>query len=219
MTRAINADDRARDPGHASDEELITRFRLTADGAAFESLVHRYEAELFGYLRRCLGSVELAEDVFQATFLQVYLKCDRFDDARRFRPWLYAIATNKAIDAQRRNRRHRMASLDRRMGCDDGDAAFADTLAGEEQVCDARMEAEEARAWASSAIAGLPEQLRAVLVLVYQRGLKYREAADALGIPLGTVKSRLHKAIHRLHEGWRHDHVAPGAGAVGAVTV
>ena len=59
---------------------------------------------------------EMAEDVFQQTFLQIYLKCDQFEPERKLRPWLYAVATNQAIDHQRHFGRHRMASLDRRMG-------------------------------------------------------------------------------------------------------
>lgn len=99
-----------------TDEDLLHRFRVADDSRAFETLVHRYEHELFSYLRRYLGSAEMAEDVFQATFLQVHLKREHFEDGRRFRPWLYTIATNQAIDAQRRNRRHRMVSIDQRVG-------------------------------------------------------------------------------------------------------
>jgi len=106
----------------ASDEELIRRSCGGDDGTAFEALVHRYERVLFSYLRRYLGSAEMAEDVFQLTFLQVHLKREGFEEGRRFRPWLYAIATNQAIDAQRRDRRHRMVSLDQPLG-HDGDAA------------------------------------------------------------------------------------------------
>ncbi|MFM7033746.1 MAG: RNA polymerase sigma factor, partial [Planctomycetia bacterium] len=83
--------------GGPTDEELLARFRKDDDAAAFESLVHRYERELFSYLRRYLGSTEMAEDVFQATFLQVHLKKEQFEEGRRFRPWLYTIATNQAI--------------------------------------------------------------------------------------------------------------------------
>jgi RNA polymerase sigma-70 factor (ECF subfamily) len=203
-----------------SDEDLFRRFRGEGDASAFEVIVHRYEGELFHYLRRSLGSAEMAEDVFQATFLQVHLKRDLFEEGRRFRPWLYAIATNQAIDAQRRDRRHRMASLDRRIGggADDGDAAFVDTLSGDDPVCDARLEEQEAQAWTRLAVAGLPEPMQSVLELVYQRGLKYREVADALGIPLGTVKSRLHAAIHRLNVGWRDECKSHGGRAVAVVT-
>ena len=77
----------------------------------FAELVHRYERDLFNYLRRYLGDADQADDAFQATFLQVHLKRDQFEACRTFRPWLYTLATHQAIDLQRRNRRHRMLSL------------------------------------------------------------------------------------------------------------
>src|SRR5690606_25585912 len=94
-----------------SDEELLERYRQNRDRRAFEEIVKRYQGELFSYLRRYLGDSALAEDAFQATFLQLHLKCNSFERGRRLRPWLYTIATNQAIDAQRRNKRHRAASL------------------------------------------------------------------------------------------------------------
>jgi RNA polymerase sigma-70 factor (ECF subfamily) len=189
--------------GGAADEELLRRFRVAGDPVAFELLVHRYEHELFSYLRRYLGSAEMAEDVFQATFLQVHLKKEHFEEGRRFRPWLYTIATNQAIDAQRRNRRHRMASLDGRSGGDEDVGALVDLVSGSGRTADEEFEAEEAREWVRAAVADLPETLRSALVLVYNQGLKYREAADVLGIPVGTVKSRLNAALVRLNESWR----------------
>ena len=96
-----------------SDEQLLLAYRQTGRRELFADLVRRYERELFNYLRRYLGDPGMAEDAFQATFLQVHLKADQFEEGRRVRPWLYTIATNQAIDAQRRNRRHRMISLDR----------------------------------------------------------------------------------------------------------
>src|SRR4249919_2738244 len=104
-----------------SDEQLLLDYRDQADRAAFSELVRRYERELYSYLRRYLGDAGMAEDAFQATFLQVHLKCDQFEEGRKFRPWLYTIATNQAIDAQRRNKRHRSVSLDRTTKQDDGD--------------------------------------------------------------------------------------------------
>ena len=94
-----------------SDEKLLLSYRAERDGGVFEELVHRYEKELFGYLRHYLGNAEMADDVFQQTFLQVHLKCDQFEPGRKVRPWLYTIATHQAIDYRRRNRRHRMSSL------------------------------------------------------------------------------------------------------------
>ena len=98
------------EPLTTTDEDLIQRVRDHDDGPAFETLVHRYERELYGFLRRYLNDAELAEDVFQATFLRVHQKRGRFLDGHRFRPWLYAVATNQAIDARRRNHRHRTAN-------------------------------------------------------------------------------------------------------------
>ncbi len=191
-------------PGAAvSDEDLLRQCRAGGDPAAFESLVHRYERELYSYLRRYLGSAEMAEDVFQATFLQVHLKKEQFEDGRRFRPWLYAIATNQAIDAQRRNRRHRMASLDTRAGDGDDGGTLVEMLQGNGTTAVQAMESEEAREWVRSAVDALPETLRGALVLVYHQGMKYREAADVLGVPVGTVKSRLNAALVKLNESWQ----------------
>lgn len=189
--------------GVVSDEELLRRCRADGDSTAFASLVHRYERELFSYLRRYLGNAEMAEDVFQATFLQVHLKKEQFEEGRRFRPWLYTIATNQAIDAQRRNRRHRMTSLDNRSGGSDDVGALVEMLAGDGRTADEQMQDEEAREWVRRAVDELPDTLKSTLVLVYNQGMKYREAADVLGIPVGTVKSRLNSALLKLNESWQ----------------
>jgi hypothetical protein len=86
----------------ASDERLFERFRDAADEGAFGMLVHRYEEELFGFLNRYLGDAQAAEDTFQTTFLRVYQDRAAFQAGRTFRPWLYTIATNQALDLQRR---------------------------------------------------------------------------------------------------------------------
>lgn len=191
-----------------SDEELLREYRSSGTRRAFEELVTRYERELGSYLRRYLNDQTLADDAFQATFLQVHLKCDHFDDERKFRPWLYTIATNQAIDAQRRNKRHRMVSLDRQADSDSGEeiGSLLQLLASSEPEADANIDAGERRDWVRAAVLDLPESLRTALNLVYYQGLKYREAADILEIPVGTVKSRLHAAILKLHEAWNHSH-------------
>jgi len=185
-----------------TDEELLLGYRDQGDRSAFDQLVHRYERELFGYLRHYLGDAEMAEDVFQQTFLQVHLKCDQFDPDRKVRPWLYTVATHQAIDSQRRNRRHRMVSLDRSVGGKSGndDNGLVDLLGGTESEPGDEAEAAETRAQVRVAVDSLPEQTKQVVVLVYFQGLKYREAAEVLSIPVGTVKSRLHAAIQKLSE-------------------
>jgi RNA polymerase sigma-70 factor (ECF subfamily) len=184
-----------------SDEDLLLEYRAGGDREAFEELVHRYERELYNYLRHYLGDAEMAEDAFQAAFLQVHLKCEQFEPGRRVRPWLYTVATNQAIDARRRNRRHRMVSLDRRSignGDEEEAGCLVELLDGQDAGPADRVEADEQREGVRKAVDDLPDSLRQVLLLVYFQGLRYREAADVLDIPVGTVKSRLHAAIRRL---------------------
>jgi RNA polymerase sigma-70 factor (ECF subfamily) len=185
-----------------TDEELLLEYRSTGDRETFNELVLRYEGELYGYLRHYLGDAEMAEDVFQQTFLQVHLKCRKFEPGRKVRPWLYTVATNQAIDCQRRNRRHRMVSLDRRAGSHAGPEAgsLIELLDASETDPAEKAEGIEQRIRVRRAVEDLPEPIRQVIVLVYFQGLKYREAAEVLDIPVGTVKSRLHAAISKLNE-------------------
>jgi len=185
-----------------TDEELVLAYRDRGERAAFDQLVHRYEHELYSYLRRFLNDPTAAEDVFQATFMQVHLKCEQFEIERKVRPWLYTIATNQAIDHQRRTRRHRLVSLDRRESESGEDelGTLSNLLEGREEAPESGLDADEQHTWVRGAVAELPEQLRAALNLIYYQGLKYREAADVLHVPVGTVKSRVHSAVLKLNE-------------------
>jgi len=192
-----------------SDEELLSAYRRKGDRQAFAELVHRYERELYSYLRRFLGDAVLAEDAFQGTFLQVHLKCHQFEEGRKVRPWLYTVATNQAIDAQRRNKRHRMVSLDRRNSESEDDlGTLMELLVTKESGPVARFEADERRDWVRKAVDELPEPLLSAVTLIYYQGLKYREAAEILDVPVGTVKSRLHTAILKLNEAWNGAHLS-----------
>ncbi|MBN1852321.1 MAG: sigma-70 family RNA polymerase sigma factor [Pirellulales bacterium] len=200
-----------REPGCSSanglhewtDEQLMSGYRVTGNESLFSELVGRYERELYHYLQRFLGNTAMAEDAFQATFLQIHLKCDRFDSQRRFRPWLYTVATNQAIDLQRRNRRHRLTSLDRRPGTShESIGVLGDLLAEDQELPSDRFDRQERSDWIRTAVASLPDSLRTAVQLVYFRGMKYREAAEVLAVPVGTIKSRLHAAVIQLREAW-----------------
>jgi RNA polymerase sigma-70 factor (ECF subfamily) len=205
--------DASPDPGdpRRSDEDLLLAYRDHQDRAAFEQLVHRYESELYNYLWSYLGDAQMAEDAFQLTFLQVHTKCQQFDPQRRVRPWLYTVATHQAIDAQRRNRRHRAASLDRPWGGahDDYEASTLYAFVDDEELGPAdRFVAAEDASYVREAVDRLPETLRRSVLLVFFQGLKYREAAEVLDVPVGTVKSRLHAAIVKLNETLSHGRMA-----------
>jgi len=192
----------AEDLGGTSDEELLTRYRDSADPGDFNELVRRYERELYRYLARYLGNPALAEDVFQNTFLQVHLKRGLYEDGRPVRPWLYSIATHQAVDALRKAGRHPTVSLDRRVSTSgESDAgALVDLLVGEDSTPLAEMQEKERREWVAKSVERLPDTLRQTLVLAYFQDLKYREIAEILNIPVGTVKSRLHAALAKLQE-------------------
>ena len=148
----------------------------------------------------------MAEDAFQATFLQVHLKCRQFEEGRKFRPWLYTVATNQAIDAQRRNKRHRVVSLDRNTKHDGSDdlSSLMELLASKEPTPDSQVNTATARL-DSRGNRETAAGIREAITLVYYQGMKYREAAETLKIPVGTVKSRLHSAILKLNEAWTED--------------
>jgi RNA polymerase sigma-70 factor (ECF subfamily) len=186
-----------------SDEELLALFRQ-GTSEAFGALVRRYEGELYGYLRRYLADGDLADDVFQNTFVQLYTKIDQYEIGRPVRPWLYAIATNQAIDALRRQGRHQTV----RLGSEGDDAHDGDppqllTLLecrGPGPV--EQLQDEERRQMVRATVEGLPDFLKQVVILAYYQGLKYKDIAGILRIPVGTVKSRLHTAMCKLHEAW-----------------
>ena len=196
------------DLSELTDEQLLITYRESGDRDYFSQLVHRYEQELYSYLRRYLGNSEAAEDAFQTTFLQVHLKCSQFRADRKVRPWLYTIATNQAIDLQRRNKRHRLVSLNRPVGQEGGNeiGQLLDMLQANAEEPLKVLSDGERRDWVRRELATLPDSLRSVVLMIYFQGLKYREAAESLAIPVGTVKSRMHSAILKLNDSWQAMH-------------
>jgi RNA polymerase sigma-70 factor (ECF subfamily) len=186
------------------DEDLMAQFQQ-GQKEAFGVLVRRYERELYGYLRRYLGDAHLADDVFQNTFLQLYVKINQYEQGRPVRPWLYTLATHQAIDTLRRNGRHQALSLDqKRDDHQEGDPhALMDVLEAQGPGPIEQLSSEERRDRVRASVDKLPDFLRQVVVLAYYQGLKYREIAEILEIPVGTVKSRLHAALLKLHDAWQ----------------
>ena len=203
-TQSASAAQGLIDPQVTSDEQLLQSYREASDPTVFAELVSRYQRELYNYLRRFLGDATLAEDVFQATFFQVHQKRDSFEQGRKFRPWLYTIATNQAIDAQRRNRRHRRLSLNQpHQAGSESVGTLIDLVAAEGEDPSLTAENGEQGAWVRGEVEALPEPLRNAVNLVYFGGMKYRDAAKVMSVPVGTVKSRLQAAIQRLGQAWR----------------
>ena len=188
-----------------TDEDLLAGVRAGRH-EVFGTLVRRYERELYGYLKRYLGDADLASDVFQNTFVQVFVKIQQYEAGRPARPWLYTIATNQAIDALRRRARRIDAKADPILAGDDASDSSSRPLFEVLQSKDpgpvVRAETAEEQQLVRDAVEKLPELLRQVVILTYFQGLRYQDVADILEIPLGTVKSRLNAAVAKLTEDW-----------------
>jgi RNA polymerase sigma-70 factor (ECF subfamily) len=184
----------------AGDEALLLAFRDKHDKDAVGELVRRYERPLFGYLVHRTGNFSLAEELFQTTFQRVIERSDQFTVGRSFRAWLYSIASHLAIDAHRHCGRQRSAEVSNAdPKADAHQGTLLDLVPDREPVPPERLEADEARRIVVAAVDKLPDELRHIVQLVYYQGLTLREVAEVLEIPLGTVKSRLHKALLDSH--------------------
>ena len=189
-------------PDGVPDETLLERLR-SGRRDMLGPLVRRYERELYGYLHRYLGDAELAADVIQNTFVAVFVKIQQYEPGRPARPWLYAIATNQAIDALRRQKRRHERTVDSGGdGANEPSRSIFDLLASRDADPAANAEGAELAGQVREVVDSLPDLLRQAIVLAYFQGLKYQEIADVLDIPLGTVKSRLNAAMTKLAEAW-----------------
>ena len=195
--------------GEVSDEQLVERYRMGQVGA-FEVLMRRYEQELFHFLVRFIANRAVAEEVFQEVFLQVHISADAFDTSRRFKPWLFTIAANKARDYLRRNSRRHAVPMSALAAGDDG-RSHVDLLESDLPLPAATADARETRELVQAIIADMPDHLREVLLLAYFQQFAYKEIAQMLDIPLGTVKSRLHAAVGTFADRWKQ-HQAEQAG-------
>ena len=175
-------------PAHVieADAELAHALR-DGDEAAVRELVARYGGLVFTVANRVLGDPGRAEDVAQQTFVRAWRHADAFEPGRDFAPWLATIARRAAIDVLRAEQRRPASPLD---VVDDGDAALTTLPPNAEQI--------EA-VWAvRAAIESLEPSDREIVRLQHLEGCTHTEIAERLGIPIGTVKSRTHRAHRKL---------------------
>jgi RNA polymerase sigma factor (sigma-70 family) len=164
--------------------------RSLDDPDAFSALFERHFSRVHGWLHRRVGG-QLAEDLAAETFTRAFGRRDRFDTAYAdAAPWLFGIAANLVHDHRRAELR-RLRALARAQRQGEGEEDFAAGAA-------ARADAAAAGAALARALSELREQERDVVLLVAWAGLEYEEVARALGVPVGTVRSRLHRARRTL---------------------
>ncbi len=184
-----------------TDEALLAAY-VQGDRVALKELVGRYSNELVHFLTRFLGSRAAAEDVFQETFIQIHLSADTCDPDRRFRPWLFTIAANKARDYHRKHGRRAPVSLSAAVGDEEGQR-YVDLLGADLPAPDAPILDSERSRLVKEVVDSMPAHLREILLLSYFQRMSYKQIAATLEIPLGTVKSRLHTSVAVFAQAWR----------------
>ena len=185
-----------------TDEQVFEAFRADEPGA-YRELIERYHDDLLRFLTRMVGDRAAAEDIFQDTFLQVHISAHSFDSSRRFRPWLFTIGANKARDWLRKKNRRKTVELSAPIKKSESGASFVDLLEVDVPAPDAAMDDAERDEMVQRALDQLGPALREVLLLAYFQRLSYAQIAEDLGIPLGTVKSRMHAAVAAFGRAWQ----------------
>ena len=175
-----------------SDEQIVER-ALTGDGEAFGEIVRRWERRIFALTYGMLGREEDARDATQETFLAAFRNLRGFRGEAQVSSWLHRIAVNQCITRQRRAKVRKEAALE-----DEQEKNAASFSAPIELSPRHVVEGREHVLAVRRAVSSLPVELRQVVVMKEFEELTFREIADALDLPLSTVKSRLYTALKQL---------------------
>lgn len=187
-----------------TDQEVVVLARLGQE-SAFRDLIRRYERPVFSLVYRMVRDRELAEDLVQEAFIKALNALESYRPEFKFSSWIFKIANNAAIDHLRR-RELVTLSLDGAPNAQTPDAIEATAL----QIGDraesplAELEAKEIGGAIEAAIARLRPEYRACIMLRHVEGRPYEEIAEMLGLPLGTVKTYIHRARNELREALGH---------------
>lgn len=173
------------------DDRLILQ-TLAGESSAFEGLIEKYQNRLYHSMTHVLRNSTDAEDIVQETFVKAFTKLSTFRGGSQFYTWLYRIAHNSAISQIRK--RKPIESLDHDSG------VSAATLEGHDVSPSQRIEQQEQSQQLNDALGRLKEEQRRVLVLRELDGLDYDAISEILEVPVGTVRSRLHRARTQLKE-------------------
>ncbi len=182
------------------DQELVARFK-DGDGQAFALLLERYQRSVFGMLRNMSPwGNETAEDLCQETFMRAFHGLPAFQGGSKFKTWLFRIATHVGItEIRKRKALKRSGRTWSIHGDEDKGISSIDPVSSAQDPSDALLK-EEALNCLRLAIDSIPPLWRSVLVLRDQEGKSYEEISEILGLPVGTVRSRLHRARSRVRE-------------------
>lgn len=191
MKRVVNTQER-----NAEDMKII-RDILDGNTRAFGKLRDRYYTLILIAVKKMIHNEEDAEDLVQETFIKVYHALDRFKEGYTFSSWIYRIASNTCIDFLRK-KRFPMVSISNPYPTSDDDMYL--DIEDKVPTADIQMLTDERRDALNNAIASLPEKYRYIISLRHENNMDYKDIADKLRMPLGTVKAQLFRARKLLFE-------------------
>ncbi|BDI28398.1 hypothetical protein CCAX7_004490 [Capsulimonas corticalis] len=184
-----------------SDDKLMERIQ-ERDEAAFDQIVQRYQDALRRHLLRTVRDEDAAGDLLQEVFLRIWTRADQWDGRGGVKPWLFRMATNLALNQLRSVRRRRETTLEPPPTADDDRGRPADWVADAAETPDEAVQRAESVRRLYGMVDQLSEEKREVWTLVYEDEMGMAGAAEKLGIPTGTVKSRLYHARQQLAREW-----------------
>jgi RNA polymerase sigma-70 factor, ECF subfamily len=187
-----------------SDHELVSRAQQGSE-KAYRELLGRYQRPVFSIIYRMIRDREQAEDLAQETFVRVFNHIDRYDPRYKFSSWIFKIATNLTIDWIRRKELNTV-SIDgsRNAVTPDQIEATSITIASPDENPEELLEAKELGEEIEEAIGKLRPEYRAAILLRHVEGREYQEIAEILALPLGTVKTYIHRGRNELREQLQH---------------
>ncbi len=171
------------------------------DQSAFEEVVSFYQNKVYQICFRMLGNAHEAEDIAQEAFLRAYTNIHSFDDNRKFSTWLYRIATNLSIDRIRKKKPDYF--LDAEVKGTEGLTMYSQ-ISADQALPDEEVESLELQEYIHKEILSLPAKYRSVIVLRYIDELSLQEISEILDIPVGTVKTRVHRGREALRKKLRN---------------
>lgn len=182
------------------DDHALLAATLAKDEDAFAELHRRYKNQITNYVYRMLDDYDRAVDLAQETFLRVYTSAERYQATYSFSTYIYKIAHNLAISELRTRKRRKLFSLPTFFSDKDSEEVEVEIEDTRQQLADDAMISDEQRAAVAKAISSIPEKYRAALILCHMEEKSYEEISEVLGLPVGTVKSRINRARNLLKE-------------------
>ena len=190
---------------NASDTDLLLAY-AGGNEKAFSLIVSRYKNKLFAFLFQMTRSRVDAEDLFQETFVRVHRFSKEFDKTREFRPWLFAIAVNVARDFFRKKSRTPIL-LESNLTAEGQQSVLSETVCTKKNIEPIqKIVNQQVKSSVQDIVETMPADLREALVLSYFAELPYSDISIILNIPVGTVKSRVNRAIKKLAEKFNRIH-------------